>query len=58
MFEIKLERMKFESSSKSWKVQLKLERSIEVGKFNRIWKDNVEKTSCAWTIAGQCIIRV
>ena len=43
MFEIKLERIKFESSSKSWKVQLKLERSIEVGKFNRIWKDNAEK---------------
>ena len=43
MFEIKLERMKFESSSKSWKVQLKLERSIEVGKFNRIWKDNLKK---------------
>ena len=58
MFDIKLERMKFESSSKSWKVQLKLERSIEVGKFNRIWEDNVEKTSCAWTIPGQCIIRV
>ena len=57
MFEIKLERMKFESSSKSWKVQLKLERSIEVGKFHRIWKDNLEKTSRAWTIAGQCIIR-
>ena len=43
MFEIKLERMMFESSGKSWKVQLKLERSIEVGKFNRIWKDNAEK---------------
>ena len=43
MFEIKLERMKFENSNKSWKVQLKLERSIQVGKFNRIWKDNAEK---------------
>ena len=44
MFEIKLEKIKLKSSSKSWKVQLKFERSIEVGKFNRIWKDNVEKT--------------
>ena len=43
MFEIKLGKMKFEIFSKSWKVQLKLERSIEVGKFNRIWKDNAEK---------------
>ena len=47
-FEMKLERMKFENLSPSWKVRLKVESPIEVGKFSiklertSTWKTTTE----------------
>ena len=40
--DIKSDSMKLETSSRSWTVQLKLETSREVAKFNRNWKDDTE----------------
>ena len=40
--DIKSDTMKLESSSRSWAVQLNLETSREVGKFNENWKDDTE----------------